>query len=266
MYNFALIGWPLEHSESPKLYTKFFSQWNIEGKYSLQPIQPEHFEIEVQHLKEQGIQCINVTFPYKEKILSCLPLHQNQAVSKIGATNTVDLRNNHAYNTDVIGFTNDLQRHNIDIKKQTVLILGAGGAAKAAIYALTSQGATVYVYNRTYSKAQNMSQIFENTTAVFWNEIPWDEITLIVQCTSLGIPPFENQNAWLQEPPDLTNKVVYDMVYYPRMTSFLTKAKEKNATIISGIGMLVLQAYASLEIFLGKKVSSIESLDFDALL
>ena len=252
MYNFALIGWPLEHSESPKLYSKFFSELGIEGKYSLHPINPEYFEKEVQHLKEQGIQCINVTFPYKEKILSCLSLHKNHAVTKIGATNTIDLRNNCAYNTDVIGFTKDLQRNNIDISKQIALVLGAGGAAKAAIYALTSKGATVYVYNRTYSKAQIMSQIFENTTAIFWDEIPWEKITLIVQCTSLGIPPFENQNAWYQEPPDLTNKIVYDMVYYPRMTSFLTKAKEKNATVLSGIGMLELQAYASLEIFLGK--------------
>lgn len=243
----ALIGHPVAQSKSQIIHEYWLKQHNIEGRYDLIDTPPEGLEQIVRRLVEEGYNGFNITVPHKEKIVTfCDEL--DDGAKQIGAVNTVHVKGGklQGYNTDVAGFMQNLKSSipDFDATGKTALVLGAGGAARAALYGLiNSDIEKIILTNRTKEKAQTLQKDFGNVIEVVdWSEKENQNLKtdLLVNTTSLGMinnPPLEFDCDGLKE-----GAVVYDIVYNPLHTALLKNAKSKKYQIVTGIGMLLYQA------------------------
>lgn len=241
----GLIGYPLGHSFSEKYFNEKFQKENMSGfSYKNFPISTiKRFTDLLEEFPE--LNGLNVTIPYKEKIIPYL--HKLDRVAEIiGAVNTVKFTNEGdnqvlvGYNTDVIGFTSSLKTV-IKPGIRSALVLGTGGASKAVVYSLHQLGIKVTSVSRKKSES-----------AISYNELTETliaENTLIVNTTPLGTYP--EVKSFPDIPYDFLGKnhVLFDLVYNPAETVFLQKGKEQGATILNGYSMLVAQAEASWKIW-----------------
>ena len=229
--HYGLIGKPLEHSFSKQWFTQFFEKEHILADYS---------EIEGSlSLKDrcaEGLEGYNVTYPYKEEIMSHLE-QVDEIAQKIGAVNVV--KGKKGYNTDWIGFTKAIKPLLTKTDKKA-LILGTGGAAKAVNFALHRLGIKTQFVSRDASKGLPYSALTEETM---------HEYTIIVNCTPLGMYPN------IEACPDIPYKfissahILFDCIYNPAETLFLRQGKERGARISNGLKMLEEQAKAAWEIW-----------------
>ncbi|MCL4255854.1 MAG: shikimate dehydrogenase, partial [Anaerolineae bacterium] len=175
----------------------------------------------------------------------------------VGAINTIDFRTNTGTNTDVQGLIDDLKAYHISLKEETVLVLGAGGAARAAVYGLAREGAKVIVVNRTMQKAQVMladltiSAGIRGVDAMTLDEAVEYAPSLIINCTSAGLYPKVDDSPWVEGVPFPQNITVYDMIYRPQKTKFMTQAENAGGRAIGGLGMLVRQGALSFKLWTG---------------
>jgi shikimate dehydrogenase len=173
----------------------------------------------------------------------------------IGAVNTIDFRDNTGTNTDVVGFIEDLQAHGLPFSGARAIVLGAGGAARAAVYGLSLAGARVTVVNRTIEKAQVMLADLALSSGVMnANVQPLERaleggVSLIVNCTSVGMWPKVEESPWPEDVPFPAGAAVYDMVYRPERTRLLAQAEAAGCRAIGGLGMLVRQGAAAFTIW-----------------
>ena len=238
---YGLIGYPLTHSFSAKFFTEKFSREEIDAEYLNFEIE-DILEIRRVILFNQYLKGLNVTIPYKEKVIPFLHKLSPEA-EKIGAVNTIKVDRLKGdmyfyeltgYNTDYIGFKKSLSPLiNPNVHKKA-LILGTGGASKAIAYALTSMGIDwIYV-----SRSKQVGRICYDELS---SDI-MDERKLIVNTTPLGTYPN------VEDCPDIPylmlteEHLLYDLVYNPEETLFLRKGKEQGAVIKNGKEMLELQA------------------------
>jgi len=144
----GVIGWPIEHSLSPVMHNAAFAALGMadEWSYDAMAIPPDIARHGVSQPKQHGYIGINVTVPFKEVVLQYT--RPDDKARAIGAANTIDFRSDEATNTDVDGFIGDLQAHDVTLKGARALVLGAGGAARAAVYGLWQQGAEIVVVNQ----------------------------------------------------------------------------------------------------------------------
>ncbi|MCS7179678.1 MAG: shikimate dehydrogenase, partial [Anaerolineae bacterium] len=152
----GLIGWPVEHSFSPKMHNAAFATLGMDWEYVLLPVPPGKVGIAVRGLAARGFRGANVTVPHKEAVMSYLS-HVTQAARAIGAVNTIVVEEDGTLlgeNTDWTGFLAALQETGFEPESRRALILGAGGAARAVAYALARSGARVVVLNRTLERAE----------------------------------------------------------------------------------------------------------------
>ncbi|HNZ66670.1 MAG TPA: shikimate dehydrogenase [Planctomycetota bacterium] len=249
MLRFGILGWPLKYTESPLIFNSVFQKIGLEATYEVFPMHAPMQDI-WDFLKQKEICGLNVTTPYKERVLEW-NIQWSEEVQALGAANVIDFRTMRGYNTDGLGLIADLKQHHVTVQGANVLVLGAGGAARAAIYSLLKENAHIWLWNRTKERAETLRAMDSNKIfVVLWKNIPWKNISLILQCTSVGMKGNEG-NAWAGDVPDLKGKIVYDMIYQPRETMFCTIAKLKNAQVFSGIGMLIEQARFGFEIWTG---------------
>jgi shikimate dehydrogenase len=175
----------------------------------------------------------------------------------VGAINTIDFRTNTGTNTDVQGLIDDLKAHHIPLKDQTILVLGAGGAARAAVYGLVREGAKVIVVNRTMQKAQVMladltvSAGIRHVDVMTLDEAVEHTPSLIINCTSAGLYPNVDDSPWIDGVPFPKNITVYDMIYRPQKTKFMSQAENAGGRAIGGLGMLVRQGALSFKLWTG---------------
>ena len=241
MDGYGLIGYPLAHSFSAKFFTEKFNREEIDAEYLNFEIE-DILEIRRVILFNQYLRGLNVTIPYKEKVIPFLHTLSPEA-EKIGAVNTIKIKRLKGdmyfyeltgYNTDYIGFKKSLlPLINPEVHKKA-LILGTGGASKAIAYALTSLGIDWIYVSRTKGEGR-----------ISYNELTSDIMAdrkLIVNTTPLGTyPDIENC-------PDIPysmltdDHLLYDLVYNPEETLFLRKGREQGAMIKNGEEMLELQA------------------------
>jgi shikimate dehydrogenase len=235
---YGLIGYPLTHSFSPAYFHARFDSEGVDAGYTAFPIHniEELPKLIIHHPKLYGL---NVTIPYKEQVLPYLDAIDD-AAKVIGAVNCIDIKDNQlkGYNTDYIGFMNSLKPL-LQIQHTHALVLGTGGASKAVQYALQQLGIAYKVVSRT----DGDYRYTDLTDAIVSSH------KLIINTTPLGMYPDIDDF-----PPLLYNTItkehlLYDLVYNPDETKFLSLGKQQGATIKNGYEMLVLQAEESWRIW-----------------
>ncbi|GAB1421362.1 shikimate dehydrogenase [Anaerolineales bacterium] len=256
MNRVGLIGWPVAHSLSPKMHNAAFEALGLsDWHYDAMAIPPDVLRYGILEPQRHGYIGINVTIPHKQAVMEfCTPDEKARA---IGAVNTIDLRSGEGTNTDVDGFIDDLSAHAFKLDQERILVLGAGGAARAALYGLAQAGADVAVHNRTASKAEEMVRqltksaglaaipVMDISTALAWKP------SLIVNCTSAGMDP-DIQSLPYPEDISLPEGVdVYDMVYRPAQTLFMQKALAGGGRAVNGLGMLARQGARAFTLWTG---------------
>ena len=238
---FGLIGKNIEYSFSRKFFSEKFSS---DKKYSNYDY--TNYDIESIHelnnvFNSKNLCGLNVTIPYKEKIISFLDKISDEA-EQIGAVNTICFENGSkvGYNTDIFGFTESLKKNKID-NIDSALILGTGGAAKTIIYFCNKNNIPFNVVSRQES---NLNLSYNKL-----NEDIFKKRVLIVNCTPLGTYPDINKCPKL--PYELINKenILFDLVYNPSETLFMKKGKEIGCKTLNGYQMLRLQAEMSWKIW-----------------
>lgn len=240
MQRYGLIGQDIGESLSPSIQTAAFQDCGIDASYELFDIE----EIELPALVKlvRHMDGVNVTAPYKERALSLVD-ELDPMAEKVGAINTVHNSGKLVgYNTDCIGILSPLQKR-MPIAGKSFVVLGAGGAARAAVFALTEAGGRVCVCNRTQPRAKRLAEEFSCELGDPENLPPGD---VLIQATSLSSPSIPDEQL-------KTFGTVFDLVYKPLMTPLLQSAESLDCQVIQGIEMLVYQAAKAFEIWTGKK-------------
>ncbi len=252
----GVIGFPVEHSLSPIMHNAAFQALNMhDWHYDAMSIPPDILRLGLREPRDHGYIGINVTVPHKEAIMEYV--RPDEKARAIGAVNTVDLRSNIGTNTDADGFINDLRAHEVPIAGQRVLVLGAGGAARAAVYGLSRAGAQVAIVNRTPSRAIALvnhlraSAGIDGVLIMSPNEAAGWGMSLIVNCTSVGLHPHVHQSPWNDAVPFPAAITVYDMVYRPANTALMRQSVAHQGRAIGGLGMLARQGAIAFELWTG---------------
>ena len=240
-----VVGHPIAHSRSPMIHGFWLRRYGIEGRYEKIDVAPEHLTDFVKTLREAGFVGGNVTVPHKTAILDLA--EADQAARAIGAANTLWFEGDRlrAGNTDAAGFLANLdsQAPGWGDGGGRAVVLGAGGAARAVVYALLGRGFGVDVANRTPVKAEALVRAFgPSVSARAWAELPHllSKADLLVNTTSLGMtgqPPLR-----LDLAPLPARAVVTDIVYAPLETELLRQARAGGHRVVDGLGMLLHQA------------------------
>ena len=242
MEKYGLIGYPLGHSFSIGYFNEKFQNEGIDAEYV-------NFEIpQIDMLPEiiaanPNLKGLNVTIPYKEKVLSYLD-HITPEARAIGAINVISVQHKgkatylKGYNSDVIGFTQSIEPMLESFHKKA-LILGTGGASKAINYGLKSLGLETVFVSR-----------YERPGTIQYDKLTGDDIreyNVIVNCTPCGMYPRTNECPNLPYEAMDSHNLLYDLIYNPDETLFMQKGAKQGATVVNGLEMLLLQAFASWE-------------------
>ena len=231
MIKACVIGWPISHSRSPLIHGYWLKQHGIDGQYTRQPVEPPALADFLGTLAVHGYAGCNVTIPHKENTFR-LVTPADESTQRLGAVNTVFLREGKTYgtNTDGEGFLNSLleAQPQLSLDNTRVVVLGAGGASLAVVNAILEQGATeVAVANRTLEKVELLKARFgTRITAVAWEKLAdqLSDCSLLVNTTSLGMkgqPDLEIDLSRLS-----SDTVVTDIVYTPLRTSGCSRHRD----------------------------------------
>ena len=244
-----VAGNPIRHSESPRLHQRIYDALGINA-VMLAVENPPLPEL-IRSIRTLSIPLTAITLPFKTDILSYVD-SQSDAVSTLHAANTLLLRQGkiHAENTDVDGILHALSR--TDLHHQHVLIIGAGGAARAVGYALKSFHASLYWLNRTPEHAETLAAQWGGNvvTPEQLHALPLD---IIINTTPIGMSPHVQATPlpdYLFKP----HQTVFDLIYTPRETQLLAQARSAGAACISGINMFIAQAWQQVVLFQGKSL------------
>jgi shikimate dehydrogenase len=251
--NLAVIGHPVGHSRSPAMQTAALMEMKLAGEwtYGALDVAPEDFEAEVAELAAAGEYAgVNITVPHKEAALAMAD-EATEAARAIGAANTLSFRDGQilAANTDAGGLLRSLP----GLPEGSALVLGAGGAARAAIWALVDAGVEVHVWNRTAERAEGVAA--ELGARAVADPDPAN-YALIVNTTAVGLAGEDTFEALPLTPDSFApGQVVLDMVYTDEPSALLAAAGAAGATTVDGLEMLVQQGALSLRIWTGEEPS-----------
>jgi shikimate dehydrogenase len=242
----GVCGWPVSHSRSPRMHNAALRAIGLgDWRYQLLPLPPHLFAETVRALPRAGFRGVNVTIPHKEAALA-LADRATDAAREIGAANTLTFgpEGIHADNTDAGGLLTALPR---SAYGRSALVLGAGGAARAALYALKQAGADVRVWNRTESRAHALAERFGATVSA-------EPAEIVVNCTAVGLEDPETTFKALPLQADElgAGHLVVDMVYRHGGTLLLNTAEANGAEVVDGLEILVAQGAASFERWTGR--------------
>ena len=252
----GVIGWPVAHSLSPVIHRYWLRKYGIEGDYDLIPVSPEKAEGVIRNLTGLGYCGANVTIPHKLTALRVADRATDRA-RRIGAVNTLFYGDGLLIgdNSDAEGFLRNLTATGPgwSIEDGTAVVLGAGGASRAVIVALSDAGVrSIRLLNRTRERAEELQHLAPGiTTVVDWEDRSSTLVgaSLLVNATSLGMvgnPPLEIDLARLP-----TDAVVNDIVYRPLETSLLAAARSRGNRVVDGLGMLLYQACPGFRVWFG---------------
>lgn len=257
MNKVGIIGFPIEHSLSPPMHNAAFKALGMDDwEYDAMAIPPDIAQYGIKEPQRAGYIGINVTIPFKETVMEFVK--PDEKARAIGAINTIDFREDVGTNTDVDGFIDDLKAHDIPLKGERVVVLGAGGAARAAVYGLWQQGAEIIVVNRTLKRAEDMlmqltiSAGVQDVLVKTIDEASEWGASLIVNCTSVGMYPNADASPWIDGVSFPENATVYDMIYRPAKTKLMAQAEAAGGRAVGGLGMLVRQGAAAFKIWTGR--------------
>lgn len=262
----GLIGHPVGHSFSPAMHNAAAAALGLNIAYVPLPVRPEQLPDALRGLAALGFRGINVTVPHKEAVMS----HLNAvfpATRTIGAVNTVVIGDGHltGFNTDWSGFLSDLESHRLALYGRDCLVLGAGGAARAVVYALLRRGSRVTALARRPEQVQRLAtelgRAFPGAAAVTVGSLDdaprvaahLDE-PILINTTPLGMTGEHiGLSPWPDDAPFPPGSFIYDLVYNPRETRFMTQARAAGRRAANGLGMLVAQAAEAFEVLTGHR-------------
>ena len=247
MKKYLVIGNPIEHSLSPKLHNHWIKKNNIDAVYDKKQLNENDIEGTILKVRNGKIDGINVTVPFKKFVIPYLD-QLTPLANKTQSVNTIykEKKKVIGHNTDVGGFELGLKRINYNLKNKKVFILGAGGVVSSIILALKKMGASkIILSNRTKEKAEDLKKIYSDLEIIDWGETP--DFNVIINATSLGL---KNHDEIKLDYTDMgSNKLFYDVIYNPRQTKFLSKAKQFGNQIENGKMMFVYQAHQAFTIW-----------------
>lgn len=253
----GLLGWPVEHSMSPAMHNAAFREAKLDYTYVPFPVQPEHLAQAVDAIRALNLAGANVTIPHKVAVMQYLDEIDREAL-KIGAVNTiVNVQGKLVgYNTDGQGFIRSLEEQGLSVKAAKVVLLGAGGAARAVVDALLSaKAAFVTIAARSGDKAESLASHYSSAavTGVDWQSEELSrrlaECDLLINATPLGMAPAIEKMPPVNWPVLASQAVVCDLIYNPLMTCFLQQAKERGHRVVTGEGMLAGQGALAFQIW-----------------
>ena len=245
---YALFGNPVGHSLSPLMHNAAYKEMKIDASYV--PVRVEHIEDAIQRMRKGEMQGASITIPFKTTVIPCLDEVESSA-QRIGAVNTIRHDDNGmltGYNTDWIGLVRDVEE-SLEICNKTFAILGAGGAARAAVFGIQQRGGTPLVINRTTTRGKEIARQFG---CPFYplSDIGDIRADCLINTTPVGMAPDKGKSPI--EKKVLTNfKWVMDCIYNPLKTQLLQDAKEAGCTVFSGIGMFVHQGAEQIKLWTG---------------
>jgi shikimate dehydrogenase len=251
MKKYLVIGNPIEHSLSPKLHNYWIKKEKINAVYEKKNLNENELENLILQVKQKKIDGVNVTVPFKRKIIPFLDKLTTEA-NDTGSVNTVYLKNNEVtgHNTDIEGFKTSIEKSKFDPFNKKVLILGAGGVVSSIIYALNIlRTSKIIISNRTKKKAEELKNLFKNLEIVEWGELP--NFDMIINATSLGLKKDDKLDLNLSSIGK--NKFFYDVIYNPKETNFLKVGKNLGNKTLNGKLMFIYQALMAFNIWHGLK-------------
>jgi len=241
---YGVIGYPIGHSLSPVFQNSAFEFLGIDAVYVPFEIKHPDLATALEGLKLAGVKGLNVTVPFKEEVMTLADRVSEEAY-EIGAGNTIRFTEEgmELYNTDWIGFLR-MAEEVTDLRGKNVLVLGAGGASRAVLYALKRSGSNVLLWNRTRERAERLAEVF-SAEVVGTPEEGVKKATIIVNTTSVGMkeedPPLFDYS--IIEP----YQTVFDIIYWD--TPLIIGARERGAKAVNGLNMLIYQGAESLRIW-----------------
>lgn len=256
----AVIGDPIAHSLSPKLQNFLIRYFALPFAYEALHIRQNELPAMMQRLRDEEFRGINITIPHKQAVLPFLDVIDETA-AQIGAVNTIVVENGklNGYNTDAAGFLRSLKAAGIEVADQRAFVLGAGGAARAVIFALLQAHiGRIWICNRNPDRAGAIRTAFivfadaERLQNVSWADraiwLKKHEVNLIINTTRVGMHPNEDESPLSHEA--FSNQLAaVDLVYNPSQTAFLCAASSAGTKVVSGLGMLIYQGVAALELW-----------------
>ena len=244
-----VIGKPIKHSQSPLLHNFWLKKNNINAIYDKEEYEPSDLENLISKIREKKINGINVTVPFKEKIIPFLDKLSPEA-EITQSVNTIHFNKQSVvgYNTDIYGFETAIKDIKYDIENKKILILGAGGVVPSIIFALNKMKALkIMISNRTKNKAERLKRLSSNLKVIDWGEIP--DFDMIINATSLGLN--KEDKIIIDFSKIEKDKLFFDIIYNPGETNFLTEAKNNGNIVENGKKMFIYQALASFKIWHG---------------
>ena len=266
MLTAGVIGWPVAHSKSPLIHRFWLAKLGLDGDYSRFAVHPDNLGAAIRALPALGIAGVNVTVPHKVAAMAHLD-HLYDSATVIGAVNVIKILDDGRLvgaNTDADGFIAPL--HGLPLGEMRAVLVGAGGAARAALFMLDLHGCTLSVRNRTPARAAALiaGLAIERPVAIGGLDAPLGPVDLVVNASSLGMtgqPPLDLDLAALP-----ATAIVYDMVYAPLETPLLAAARARGLRTIDGLAMLIGQAAAAFEMFFSQHAPREHDAELRALL
>lgn len=246
---YGIMGRPVAHSLSPVMHNSAFSAMGLNNVYVA--FEVEKIDQAMNGFRALGIKGVSVTVPHKQSVMGYID-SIDPVAEKIGAVNTliIDGEKIHGLNTDWIGANRALSEH-IDLQGKTVLLLGAGGSAKAIGFGLLEAGATLTLANRTVSKGASLAESL-GCNCIPLAEAEKFQAAVLINATSVGMRPHDTQSPMAASA--LSNfQVVMDIVYAPLQTKLLQDSAKAGCTTINGLAMLLYQGVAQFEIWTGRQ-------------
>lgn len=255
MIKCQVIGDPVRHSLSPYLHNAVYKQLGIDDKYVFDAVRVSPSELANYLARSRGgiVRGISVTVPHKVGVLQHLdeidPLAQ-----RIGAVNTIVNENNAliGYNTDTVGIITPLKQRLGSLRGKTALVLGAGGAARAAAFSLPDEGVTVHIANRTAERAESLAAEADAHSHSL-DELDQLDFDILFNATSVGM---QDDATLVPKQVLKSDHLVFEAVYKTTETTLLKDAKAAGATTISGLEMLAHQAVGQIKLYTGYDIGA----------
>lgn len=261
----GLLGWPVGHSFSPAMHNAAAAALGLNWAYVPLPVRPESLISALGGLAALGFRGANVTVPHKEAVLPYLDAVY-PAAQTIGAVNTIVIGDGRltGFNTDWSGFLADLEEHGLALDGRDCVVLGAGGAARAVVYALLRAGARVAVLARRPEQAEQLAADLREglpeaaapraaALANLAGIMDGAYHPVIINTTPLGMAGAEAASPWPEGVPLPGDAFVYDLVYNPPQTPLMAQAAAAGCHTANGLGMLVNQAAEAFELWTGRQ-------------
>ena len=247
MKKYLVIGNPIEHSLSPKLHNHWIKENNIKAIYDKKKISDNDIKSIISEIRNEKINGINVTVPFKKSVIPYVDELSLEAKDS-QSVNTIYLQDGKVkgHNTDISGFELGIKYSKYDIKNKIVLILGAGGVVSSIIIALKKMGvAKIIISNRTKAKAENLKKFFNKLEVIDWGQTP--NFDMAINATSIGL---KNEDGIKLDFSNIEpGKFFFDVIYNPRETIFLKRAKLFGNKTENGKMMFIYQAHQAFTIW-----------------